>query len=265
MKSRFAASLDLLAVSILSAGFWNPNAARAADTYVPFEGETTPWHDGFDRYDYLMDEESFAIMPFKRPDTEKFAVGKPPTGQRRCIVVVPKQPVPGNPWSWQACYWHHEPQTEVELLRRGFRIAFITPDPGKQWDAWYAWLTEKHGLSQKPAFVGMSKGGVNEYAWAIENPDKVACIVGRNPALRSLMSKTSPLENLSPLAKAGVPLVHVCDQTDPWFNDQTKVVEQGYKELGGQIVVIINQNDARYPIAAADQTRVVDFIVGKTK
>ena len=49
------------------------------------------------------------------------------------------------------------------------------------------------------------------------------------------MSKISPLENLGPLAKAGVPLLYVCDKTDPWFNDQTKVVEQRYKELGGEI------------------------------
>jgi hypothetical protein len=499
--------LFLLSLGVFSAGFWNPRAARAADTFVRFEGEKTTWHDGFVRYDYVMDEESFAIAPFKRPDTEEFAVGNPAKGQRRCIVVVPRTAAPGHPWSWQGCYWDHEPQTEVELLRRGFHIAFITPDPGKQWDAWYDWLTEKHGLSKKPAFVGMSRGGVNEYdwttanpdkvsciyadnpairpeafarlgelarndvallnicgsadsllqrntlaienryqqlggritvmikdghahhphslrnprpiadwivehtqpsparpdfadekfvksyyyglestniwlkeektsancrgpgfvecyerydertssrwgvtglavivpgtalpgkpwvfradaitrdavvdqallargfhivippltaqsgavrtqwnaayklmtghgfskkpvlegtgtaageayAWAIENPDKVACIYGRNPALRSLMSKTSPLENLGPLAKAGVPLLHVCDKTDPWFNEQTRLVEQRYKELGGQITVIINENDTRYPLAAADQTRVVDFIVGKTK
>ena len=103
------------------------------------------------------------------------------------------------------------------------------------------------------------------YAWAIENPDKVACIVGRNPALRSLMSKSSPLENLSPLAKAGVPLLHVCDRTDPWFKDQTKVVEQRYKELGGEITVIINEDDRHSPAAVADERRVVEFIVGKTK
>ena len=482
--------------------------ARGAETYVPFDGEKTTWHDGFDRYDYVMDEASFAITPFKRPDSEKFAVGNPPKGQRRCIVVAPKQPAAGQPWSWQGCYWDHEPQTEVELLRRGFHTAFITPDPGKQWDAWYNWLTEKHGLSQKPAFIGMSKGGVNEYdwttahpdkvsciyadnpairpeafaklgelarnevallnicgsadfllqrhtlpietryqqlggritvmikdgaahhphslknpkaiadwieqhlapatgtlpdfanekfiksyyyslestnrwlkeektyancrgpgfvecydrydektssqwgltglavivpksvapgkpwvfradaitrdavidqallargfhivippltaqsgavrtqwnaayqlmtahgfskrpvmegtgtaageayAWAMENPEKVACILGRNPALRSLMSKTSPLDNLGALAKAGVPLLHVCDKTDPWFDDQTKVIEQRYRELGGEIVVIINENDRRSLLPPADQTRVVDFISGKAK
>ena len=50
-------------------------------------------------------------------------------------------------------------QREVELLRRGFHIAYISANatlkPGKEWDAWYAYLTEKHGLSKKPAFIGM--------------------------------------------------------------------------------------------------------------
>jgi hypothetical protein len=508
MKPGISALLGLFMAGVLCADSCGPTVARAANAYVPFEGEKTTWHEGFERFDYIMDEAGFALTPFKRPDSEKFAVGTPAKGQRRCIVVVPKQAALGHPWSWQGCYWDHEPQAEVELLRRGFHIAFITPDPGQQWDAWYNWLSREHGLSQKPAFIGMSKGGVNEYdwttanpdkvsciyadnpairpeafmklgelakndvallnicgsldfllqrhtlpiedryqqlggritvmikdgqahhphslrnprliadwivehmqpaearrpdfandkflksyyyslettnlflkeektyancrgpgfvecydrydettesqwglaglavivpksaapgkpwvfradaitrdavidqallargfhivippltaqsgpvqtqwnaayklltdhgfskkpvmegtgtaageayAWAIENPDKVACIYGRNPALRSLMSKTPPLDNLGPLAKAGVPLLHLCDRTDPWFNDQTKVVEQRYKELGGQLTIIINQNDAPYPLAAADQTRVVDFIVGKTK
>jgi hypothetical protein len=26
---------------------------------------------------------------------------------------------PGNSWSWQGGYWNHQPQTEIELLRRG--------------------------------------------------------------------------------------------------------------------------------------------------
>src|SRR5215475_5821669 len=127
-----------------------PVRARATEDYVPFEGNKTAWHDGFDRFDYLMDDSTFDIQPFKVPEGEKFAVGAPPKGQRRCIVVVPKQAAAGYPWSWQGCYWDHEPQTEVELLRRGFHIAFITPDPGKQWDAWYSYLTEQHGLSKKP-------------------------------------------------------------------------------------------------------------------
>ena len=72
------------------------------------------------------------------------------------------------------------------------------------------------------------------------------------------------MASLGALAKAGVPLLHVCDKTDPWFNDQTKVVDQRYKELGGEITVIINENDARSPLASDAQTRAVDFMIGKT-
>ena len=66
-------------------------------------------------------------------------------GKRRCVVVVPKRVAPGNPWSWKGCYWNHQPQSEVELLRRGFHIAFVAPDPGrhgKAWDLWYKFPTE---------------------------------------------------------------------------------------------------------------------------
>jgi len=72
------------------------------------------------------------------------------------------------------------------------------------------------------------------YAWAIENPDKVSCIYGENPSLHSLMSKTPPIDNLAPLARAGVPLIHVCGSLDPWLNDQTRVVEKRYKETRRQ-------------------------------
>ena len=82
-----------------------------------FEGEKTTWH-GFDRYDYLMDDETFEV----KPSSSKAKAAK---GQRPCIVVVPKTAAAGNPWSWQACYWDHEPQAEVELLKRGFHIAFV--------------------------------------------------------------------------------------------------------------------------------------------
>src|SRR5260221_4736230 len=93
------------------------NNVRAAD--APFDGEKSTWHNNFDRSDYVMDEETLAITPFKAPEGEKFAVRDPAKGQRRCVVVAPKNPAAGNPWSWQGCYWDHEPQTEVELLKRG--------------------------------------------------------------------------------------------------------------------------------------------------
>src|SRR6266478_4893491 len=91
------AALVLLAATGLATAFCNLSTASAS-AYVPFDGDKTTWHDDFDRYDYLMDETSFAVTPFKRPESEKFAVGSPPKGQRRCIVVAPKHAVSGYPW-----------------------------------------------------------------------------------------------------------------------------------------------------------------------
>ena len=50
--------------------------------------------------------------------------------------------------------------------------------------------------------AGGAAGAV--YAWAIENPDKVSCIYAENPILHTGGVKIQPLDNLAPLAKAGV-------------------------------------------------------------
>ena len=147
-------------ILVLAARASSPMAAAAPDDHHPFEGEKTSWRDGFERFDYLMDEETLDIQPFKRGEDEEFGIKDPPQDKRRCVVIVPKRPALNYPWSWRGCYWDHQPQAEVELLRRGFHVAYISANgtlkPGKTWDAWYAFLTEKHGLSKKSAFIGMS-------------------------------------------------------------------------------------------------------------
>ena len=98
-------------------------------------------------------------------------VSEPLPGQHRCLVVVPQTVAEGVPWSWRGCYFNHQPQTEIELLKRGSHIAYISANatlkPGKEWDAWYWFLTERHGFSKKPAFVGMSRGGEYAYTWSV--------------------------------------------------------------------------------------------------
>jgi hypothetical protein len=182
-------------------------------------------------------------------------------------VIVPKAVAPGKPWVFRADAIGRDAAIDQGLLARGYHIVIppLTAQAGpvqQQWDTVYKLMTD-HGFSKKPVMEGIGTAAGEAYAWAIENSDKVACIVGRNPALRSVMSKTPPLENLGVLAKAGIPLLHVCDRTDPWFNDQTKVTENRYKELGGQITVIVSEGDWRSPSATADRMRAVEFIVGK--
>src|SRR6266481_6235804 len=117
-----------LAAAVAAAIVRTSRNATAADMYVPFEGENTIWLEGFDRYDFIMDDATGAITPMTAPASEVTSFGideSPKDGKRRCVVVVPKKAAPGNPWSWQGRYWNHQPQTEVELLRRGFHIAYV--------------------------------------------------------------------------------------------------------------------------------------------
>src|SRR5882757_7165322 len=221
-----------------------------------FDGGKSTWHDGFVRYDFVMDDETLGITPFTRPEKEGFAVGAPVKGQRRCIVVVPNEAAAGNPWSWQGCYWDHEPQTEVELLRRGFHIAFITPDPGKQWDAWYLYLTEQHGLGKKPAFIGMSKGGVNEYDWTTANPQKVSCIYADNPAIWP-----EAFSRLGELARNDVSLLNICGSLDFLLQRHTLPIEERYRQLGGRITVMIKDGTAHHPHSLRNPKPIADWIV----
>ena len=250
-------SLMRLAVIVVGVSL---NGVSQGGEYVLFEGEKTSWHDGFDRYDYMMDEVSLAITPFKRGADEGFGVQPPKQGQRRCIVVVPKQVTAGRPWSWQGCYWDHEPQAEVELLKRGFHVAFITPDPGKPWDAWYAYLTEKHGLSKKPSFDGMSRGGVNAYEWATANPGKVSCIYADNPAI-----KPESFAKLDALARHDVALLNVCGSLDFLLERHTFAIEDRYHQLGGQITVIIKDGTAHHPHSLRDPKRIADWMEEHTR
>jgi pimeloyl-ACP methyl ester carboxylesterase len=263
ISSWTTASLSgLLYLVIFAATFFSDvtdTSAQEGSASMGFNGSRTDWH-GFDRYDFMMDEQTLDIEPCAPPAGEGTGVQAPPPGKRRCIVVVPKQPAPGNPWSWRGCYWDFAPQTEINLLNRGFYVTFVSPDPGKPWDAWYAFLTGKHGFSPKPAFVGMSKGGVNAYAWATRNPDKVSCIYADNPALYP-----QDFANVGELAKNDVPLLHLCGSLDYLFYHHTLPVENLYHQLGGRITVMVKDGSPHHPHSLNDPKIVSDWIVQNTQ
>lgn len=243
-------------VLLLAAGAFRVSAQSLL--VVPFTGEKTDWH-GFDRYDFIMDTETLVITPYKAPDGEGFEIKDPPAGKRRCIIVVPKNAAPSNPWSWRGVYWNHQPQTEVELLSRGFHIAYISSNatlkPGKEWDAWYTFLTEKHNLAKKPNFIGMSRGGEYLYIWATTHPDKVSCIYADNPG-----SNNDVLLNVGRLALNDVPILHVCGSIDPVFGKYGSAIEEIYHQFGGRISVMIKDGYAHHPHSLVHPKLIADFI-----
>jgi len=193
-------------------------------------------------------------------------------------VLVPKNPAAGKPWVLRADRIDRTTsEVDLALLAKGYYIVAppLLAGRGPQredWDAVYQLMTDA-GFSKKPALEGVGAGAGEAYAWAVENADKVSCIYGENPVLRGTMvTKGNPDENakvphiddLSPLAKAGVSILHVCGSLDPWLDRETRVAEKKYKELGGNFTVIIKQGEGHFAVGPQDPKPVVNFIVEKT-
>ena len=219
----------------------------------------------------------------------------------RCIVVAPKKPAPGKPWIWRARFFGHEPQTDAALLAAGFHVAYIdvsnlfgSPKAVARWNRLYAYLTQTHGFSKRPALEGMSRGGLIIYNWAAANPKKVACIYGDAPVCdfkswpggkgkgkgsattwarclevyglteaEAMAYKGNPIDNLKPLAKAKVPLLTVCGDADTVvpMAENTTVLAERYRALGGQITVIAKKGVGHHPHSLKDPKPIVEFIL----
>src|ERR1019366_4815580 len=185
-------------------------------------------------------------------------------------VIAPKQAAAGNPRVVKADFVSRAAGEDLTLLAKGFHIV-VGPVPynadgpsRSHWDAVFRYLTE-HGFSRKPVLEGAGGAAGEGYGGGIQNPDKGGGVYGGTPVLRSHMPKTPPLDKLAPLARAGVPLLHVCGSLDPWFNDQTRVAEKRYKELGGQITVIVKEGEGHFPTAPKDAKPVVDIISARAQ
>lgn len=242
---------------------------------APFPGKQSSWN-GHDRYDFQVD-------------------GK------NVLVVLPKQAAPGKPWVWHGEFFGHKPAPDIALLGRGFHVVYLSvpnllgcPTAVAHWNQLYAELTGKFGFAKKPALVGLSRGGLYCYNWAIANPDKVACIYGDAPVcdfkswpggkgkgkgspndwaltLRvhrfaneaaALTYRGNPVDNLQPLAKAKVPLLHVFGDADdvvPW-DENTGIIAERYKALGGDITLIRKPGVGHHPHGLDDPTPIVEFI-----
>ena len=120
-----------------------------------------------------------------------------------------------------------------------------------------AFLTEKlMGSSRKPAFIGMSRGGVNAYAWATDIPDRVACIYADNPALRP-----ESLAKLGDLAQNDVPLLHICGSHD--FLLQKPLAgcrEHLISRSAAGSMMMIKEGVAHHPHSLRDPQPIADWI-----
>ena len=216
---------------------------------------------------------------------------------RSAFVTTPNHPAPGKPWVWRARFPEYHPEVDLILLERGFHIAYLNTDNlfGNEqaldlWDGFYDRLIEL-GLHPRPALEGVSRGGLFVYGWVARHPERVACIYADTPVCdvrswpvgvgdeatpaflkaygltreEALTYTDSPIHKLKPLAKAGVPLMHIITRNDAVVPPKahTDVLAQRYRALGGSIEVIELAEGPRFRghhFDHPDPRRCADFI-----
>ena len=223
--------------------------------------------------------------------------------QRNCKIVKPKKAAVGLPWVWRARFWGHEPQTDRALLERGFHVVYCdaselfgNPAAISLWNKFYDYM-HRTGLSKKVALEGMSRGGVYIYNWAMQNPQKVACIYADAPVLdlkswpgglgkgkksngdweifktdyslteeQAKEFNNSPLNNAQKIATLGFPMLHVVGDADEVVpaDENTNPFEVDIKNAGGTINVIHKPGVGHHPHSLANPSPIVDFILNAT-
>ena len=165
-----------------------------------------------------------------------------------------------------------------KALAAGFHVAGVdvgpscgSPAAADVCQKFHDLLISKFGLHQRARLLSHSHGGLIAYGWAIRHPDCVDRIGGMCPAtdfrtyptlagvvsvptkgldyglsldeLSRRSSEFNPVENLAPLAKARVKILHLHgneDQVIPMNANSTELARR-YRELKGEAKIVILQ------------------------
>ncbi len=243
-------------------------------------GKTSDWH-GYTKRDFIV-------------------------GLKRATVVSPKQTAPGKPWVWHGEFFGHRPEPDIALLGHGYHIVYYnvpnllgSPGAVRLWEVLYDELTQRQGFAKKPALVGLSRGGLYCYHWALTHPDRVACIYADAPVCdfkswpggkgkgkgdpanwervlklwdfpdeaAALAWDGNPVDQLHRLAPHRIPLLHVFGDADdvvPW-EENTKLIHERYTALGGPIELIRKPGIGHHPHGLDDPAPIIDFILRHTR
>jgi len=220
-------------------------------------------------------------------------------GEHKGFIILPKKAAAdgSKPWVWYAPTIGGHPNRTNEwafrpLVDQGFAICGVdvgesygSPAGRKIFSQFYEHVRREYHLDAKVALIGQSRGGLMIYNWAAENPGKVRCIVGIYPVcdlrsypgiakaalayrmspeeLEQKLAEHNPIDRLAPLAKAGVPILHLHGDSDNVvpLGRNSQVIHDRFVALGGKMELVVVQGKGHAEIPEFfHSTRMVDFL-----
>lgn len=164
----------------------------------------------------------------------------------------------------------HEKWMHEQFLAAGVAVAGIdigesygSPPGRKHFSALYEELTKKRGFAGKPCLLGRSRGGLWVTSWACDHPEQVAGIAGIYPVfdlrtypgvakaapayglkayeLEATLSENNPIERVSLLAKAKVPvfIIHGDDDKVVPLKQNSAELASRYEAAGAKDAVTL--------------------------
>jgi pimeloyl-ACP methyl ester carboxylesterase len=268
-------ALILLAASVAGLGAAEPK---------PFLGKPTTWQ-GFARHDFKVgDLNATVVVP------EKPLPGRPWVWRGEFFGAFADADAALVKAGWHLAYV-------------GVPDLFGAPKAIKHWEAFHAAMVNDHGLHTKPGLIGLSRGGLYCMNWAAAHPEKTLAVYldnavcdfkswpggqpkklgtgkGSEAEWKKMLAaydfkddaaaiayKQNPVDNLAPLAKAKIPLLLVYGDKDTVVphTENSELVYERYKALGGPIERVVKPGQDHHPHGLKDVTPVVTFFTAAFK
>ena len=112
---------------------------------------------------------------------------------RDCILIFPDNECDGKKWLYKTEYFDAFPNTEIEMLKKGYYVAHIKNTtrmcPESDTDMrpkFCEYLSKQFGLNSKCALIGMSCGGMQAVYFTAKYPQYVACAYLDAPVMNYL-------------------------------------------------------------------------------
>lgn len=220
---------------------------------------------------------------------------------REALVVLPKEPAPEKPWIWRAEFFGAFDYADRALLEKGWHIAYYRishmygcPEAVELMEDFRQTIAEKFQLAPKAVFFGFSRGGLYAFNYTAAYPERVALLYLDAPVLdirswpagkgegtgavrewedckeiyglteaTAMEFRENPLDKIEKVAGADIPVLLVAGDADEVvpYPENGAVLEKKFRELQGNIKVIIKPGVGHHPHSLENPQSIVDFIL----
>lgn len=213
---------------------------------------------------------------------------------REAKVIIPRQPLDGNPWIWRPAFFDAFPSIDKALLDAGFHVAYYDntfewarPEAMESGQKFYEYVTKKYNLMPRAVMNGISRGGYYSLRRSQLFPETTACLILDNPLVDIFELQRNPewwadvqskyalaqppvrghfkenaLYSIDIPAKAKIPVILLSGGNDtivPYENNG-RILANVYERYNAPIKVIVRPEGGHHPHGLDNPETIVPYI-----